>query len=93
MKNVLRVPTPRQRRVLAALAATDGWISREEVDRIAGASNGPQIIAELRHRWGISIEMEQARVVDRDNRPCKPGRYRLKPEGRERLTELGDFHG
>lgn len=80
--------TPRQGRVVEALCSTDGWIARESVDRIAGASNGPQVIAELRHRWGIAIEMKRVDCLDRDGRPCKPGRYRITPDGRQRVTTL-----
>lgn len=83
--------TARQSRVLDALAIAAGWLFREEVDRIAGASNGPQIILELRRKvtGEDGIEMEQVEAIDRDGRPCRPGRYRLTETGRARLQTLG----
>lgn len=81
--------TPRQTRVLVALADAGGWVSREEVDRIAGASNGPQIILELRRKVAghDGIEMQRADATDRDGKACKPGRYRLTSQGRERVQQ------
>jgi hypothetical protein len=78
--------TPRQSRVLEALLQTDSWIPRESVDRIAGASNGPQIILELRRKvtGHDGIEMQKAEATDRDGKACKPGRYRLTSLGRQR---------
>jgi hypothetical protein len=80
--------TPRQRRVLEALCRSDGWVFREDVDRIAGASNGPQVIAELRHGWGIDVAMQRVDRIDRDGKPCKPGQYSLTAAGRLRLQAL-----
>ncbi len=72
---------PRQLRVaLALMLAGDGWTWREEIDRIAGASNGPAIISALR-RKGVEIEMQKVERIDRDGKPCNPGRYRLKQKG------------
>jgi len=78
--------TPRQSRVLEALLQSETWISRESVDRIAGASNGPQIILELRRKvtGHEGIEMRQADATDRDGRASKPGSYRLTLAGRQR---------
>jgi hypothetical protein len=82
--------TPRQRRVLEALLENVGWITRESVDRIAGASNGPQIILELRRKvtGHDGIEMQKAESRDRDGKNCQPGRYRLTSLGRERALAL-----
>lgn len=82
--------TPRQSRVIDALLKAEDWISRESVDRIAGASNGPQIVLELRHKvtGRDGIEMRKVTVTDRDGRPCKPGRYRLSEAGRERAARF-----
>lgn len=74
--------TERQARVLAALQRVKGWIWREDINVIAGASNGPDIIMQLR-RKGCDIEMQRVDCVDRDGKPCKPGRYRLTMAGRE----------
>lgn len=82
--------TPRQSRVLGALLKAEGWIRREAIDSIAGASNGPQIILELRRKvTGLDgIEMTKVEATDRDGRTCKPGQYRLTGLGRERALEL-----
>lgn len=79
------VLTPRQKRLMAALAQATDWIYREAVDRITGASNGPQIVMEVRRKvtGGDHLRMEQGDSVDRDGRACKPGRYKLTEEGRE----------
>lgn len=82
--------SPRQRRVLAALSDSGGWIMREALDRIAGASNSPDVILRLRQRLGQdAIEMRQVDSTDRDGRACKPGQYRLTAVGRQRLAEMG----
>jgi hypothetical protein len=87
--------TPRQRRLLDALLQTHGWIAREDVDRIAGASNGPQIILELRCKvtGHDGIEMQKADATDRDGKACKPGRYRLTAQGRQRAVEAMPRNG
>lgn len=77
----------RQIRVLIALMQTYGWIWREHVDAIAGASNGPDVIMRL-IRKGIDIEMQRADRIDRDGKPCKPGRYRLTAVGREKAKRI-----
>lgn len=71
--------TPRQRRALFALR--NGPVMREVLDRIAGASNGPNIIMELR-RKGLVIECERLHCLDRDGRTCRPGRYTLAVNSR-----------
>ena len=82
--------TPRQERVIHALVQTKEWISREAIDRIAGASNGPEVIRQLRCRFGYdAIEMERINTVDRDGLPTQPGRYRMTAKGREYLAEMG----
>lgn len=81
--------TPRQSRVLEALLMSESWISRESVDRIAGASNGPQIILELRRKvtGHEGIEMQKSDATDRDGKACKPGCYRLTSMGRQRALK------
>lgn len=77
---------PRQERVARALLlAGDRWTWREDIDRIAGASNGPAVIQALRCK-GIEIDMRTAERTDRDGKPCKPGQYRLTLKGIEVLA-------
>jgi hypothetical protein len=45
---------------------------REDVDSIAGCSNAPELIAELRRR-GLEMPCERIRFLDRDGYPCHPG--------------------
>lgn len=82
--------TSRQSRVLSALVKSAGWISREDIDRIAGASNGPQIISELRRKvtGRDGIEVRRVDTLDRDGKPCRPGQYRLTEMGHSRLMKL-----
>ncbi len=78
--------TPRQSRALALLMPGH-WVARETFDREVGASNGPDLIQQLRRKLGHgAIETQHFDVIDRDGKPCRPGRYRLTDEGRERLA-------
>ena len=63
---------PRHLRVIHALMIRPR--KREEVDRIAGASNGPELMAELRRR-GLRAECEKTPGIDRDGYPIKFGIY------------------
>ncbi len=78
----------KQARVLAALATASEWIDREALDRIAGASNSPDVVMRLRGKLGQDcIETRQVDATDRDGKPCRPGQYRLTPAGRCRLPQ------
>lgn len=80
---------PRQERVARALLlAGDRWTWREDIDRIAGASNGPAVIQALR-RKGIEIDTQTAERIDRDGKPCKSGQYRLSPKAADLLATYG----
>lgn len=78
--------SPRQRRALEAL--WNGARMRESLDRIAGCSNAPQLVSDLRDK-GIDIDCTLVDSVDRDGRPCKPGRYELTDKGRDALQRWG----
>jgi hypothetical protein len=77
---------PRYLRLLAALLTRAR--SREDVDRIAGASNGPAAIAELR-ALGLPkpdcLACERTPCYDRDGREVMRGIYWLTPAGRRRV--------
>lgn len=80
--------SPRQARVIHALLP-GAWITREALDRIAGASNAPDVIMKLRGKLGHdAIDTELIDGTDRDGRPCRTGRYRLTEPGRVRAVEL-----
>ncbi len=78
--NLNTCKTPRYFRALRALAA--GPLMREELDRSSGSSNSPDMVAAL-VRAGWRIKCERLDRIDRDGRPCKPGRYTLQDNQRE----------
>lgn len=57
---------------------------REEIDRIAGASNGPELIAELRRR-GLEFPCDRVPGYDRDGLPVRFGVYHLTDNDRRKL--------
>ncbi len=63
---------PRHLRVIHSLLIRPR--KREEIDRTAGASNGPDLIAELRRR-GLSVPCCRVPAIDRDGYPTKYGVY------------------
>ena len=65
---------PRQLRALAVLLNRP--IPRKQLDSVAGASNSPELVAELRRR-GLDVPCERIRFIDRDGYPCRPGVYSL----------------
>lgn len=65
---------PRHLRVLQVLLARP--LTREQLDKVAGCSNGPDLVNDLRRR-GLKIPCERIHFIDRDGRPCRPGVYSL----------------
>ena len=78
--------SPRGQRVLTALLS--GPLMREQVDHIAGASNGPQTIAGLRKLMSLAIPCEDVPARDRDGHSTRPGRYALSTADRARVLQL-----
>jgi len=74
---------PRHLRVLALLLARPA--RREEIDRAAGAANGPDLVGNLRV-LGLEIPCTRVPATDRDGRQCRPGVYSLTPTDRRRLA-------
>ena len=74
---------PRHQRALALLLQRP--VKREELDRAAGCSNGPELVAELRRR-GLELPCERVAAIDRDGRHCKPGIYSLTSKDRRRIN-------
>ena len=68
----LGTDNPRHLRAIAALLRRP--LPRESLDSVAGASNGPELVAELRRR-GLEVPCERIRFIDRDGYPCRPGVY------------------
>ena len=73
---------PRHQRALALLLQRPA--RREEIDRAAGCSNAPDLIAELRRR-GLELPCERVEAIDRDGRACKPGVYHATPADRRKV--------
>lgn len=74
---------PRHLRVI--ISALVRSRKREEIDRIAGASNGPELIAELRRR-GLQFPCDRVPAIDRDGYPIRFGVYHLTDADRRKLT-------
>ena len=72
--NFTGTDNPRQLRVIHAFLARPR--RREDVDSIAGCSNAPELIAELRRR-GLEVPCERILFIDRDGHACRPGVYSL----------------
>lgn len=73
---------PRHLRVIHALLMRPR--KREEIDRIAGASNGPELIAELRRR-SLRIPCHRVPGIDRDGYPIKFGVYEFDDDDRRAI--------
>lgn len=71
---------PRHLRVINALLTRPR--TREQIDDIAGASNGPELIAELRRR-GLTCPCERAPVFDKDGIEVKRGIYHFIKQDRK----------
>ena len=74
---------PRHLRVIPALLTRPR--KREEIDHIAGASNGPDLIAELRRR-GLHIPCYKTPGIDRDGFLIKFGIYAFDDDDRRKLN-------
>ena len=73
---------PRDLRILNVLLHRP--VSREELDYIAGCTNGPDLVAGLRsHGLGKEhLPCKRINFVDRDGYTCRPGVYSLTEKGR-----------
>lgn len=76
------ITTTRQRRLIEALRV--GPRSREELDRIAGASNAPEVVRQLRVR-GLDLPCQFAPHTDRDGVKGRHGVYSLSDVDRLKL--------
>lgn len=74
---------PRHLRVIAALLERP--LLREELDRVAGCSNGPDLVAKLCRR-GLDIKCLRVAHTDRDGKPCRPGLYLLTDTGKRQVS-------
>lgn len=79
----LGTENPRHLRVLQAVSVRP--IPREQLDAVAGCSNGPDLVAELRRR-GLDMPCTRTKKKDRDFFDCWPGVYHLTQRDRYRLA-------
>lgn len=85
-QKVSRLQSPRQSRALSALLT--GPKTREQIDRIAGASNSPDVIGRLRRRFGMTLPCELERIRDRDGRSVERGVYSLTAQDATKARHL-----
>ena len=75
---------PRTMRVVKALLKDK--IMREDLDKIAGSSNSPDIVFRLRQK-GLEITCLRIDSKDIDGKRCRPGRYEFTKSDKEIITE------
>ena len=73
---------PRHLRAIAALLRRP--MPRESLDHESGASNSPELVAELRRR-GLEVPCKRIRFIDRDGYPCRPGVYSFTASDRRKF--------
>lgn len=74
---------PRHLRAIQALMTRPQ--RRKHLDMIAGCSNTPELIAELRRR-GLDVPCERVPDLDRDGKPIRRGVYHLLKSDRRKLN-------
>lgn len=79
----LGTDNPRHLRVIQALLTRP--LPREQLDQVAGCSNGPDLVAELRRR-GLKAPCERTRKKDRDLFDCWPGVYYFTAQDRRKVN-------
>ena len=75
---------PRHLRTITVLLRRP--LAREDLDSIAGCSNGPALVAALRDK-GLTLPCNRIDFTDRDGRPCQPGVYSLTANDRRLLHQ------
>lgn len=79
MRKFTGTDNPRQLRAIAVLMRRP--MPRESLDDAVGASNSPELVAELRRR-GLEVPCERIRFIDRDGCLCRPGVYSFTTKDR-----------
>jgi len=74
---------PRHLRAIHALLTRP--MPREQLDRAAGCSNGPDLVAELRRR-GLEVPCERVPDLDRDGRGIRRGVYHFITSDRRKVN-------
>ena len=79
----LGTANPRYLRVIHALLRRP--MPREQLDQVAGCSNGPELVAELR-RLGLEVPCTRTKKKDRDLFDCWPGVYHVTQRDRTSIA-------
>ena len=74
---------PRHLRVIQALMTRP--LPRQQLDSVAGASNGPDLVAELRRR-GLELPCTRTKKIDRDGFDVLPGIYHFTQQDRRLIN-------
>jgi hypothetical protein len=82
-RNFTGTTNPRHLRAITVLMRRP--ILRKQLDDVAGCTNAPALIAELRSR-GLEIPCERISFLDRDGRCCHPGVYSFTASDRRRIN-------
>ena len=88
MSECVVAPRLSTRQIRAVVRLVKGAVDREELDRVSGSTNSPDIVRQLR-RKGIGINMQRIDALDRDGRDCWFGRYSLTESGRRAVQQWG----
>lgn len=81
--------SPRLQRLLRALIANPGGLSREDCDRATPCSNSPEYVSQLRHRLGLEIACSRVPFETCDGLKSSYGWYRLTAADRTKLDSEG----
>lgn len=73
---------PRHLRAIPALLTRSQ--RREHLDSVAGCSNSPELVAELRRR-GLDVPCDRVPDFDRDGKPIRRGVYYLTKSDRRKI--------
>lgn len=83
--NDTRFQTDNPRHLRAIHALLKSPMPREHLDRAAGCSNGPELIAELRRR-GLEVPCARVPDLDRDGLPIRRGVYYFTDSDRLKIA-------
>lgn len=83
----MRVPVcPRSFRLMLALLS--GPRSREECDRLAPASNSPNIVMNLRRKLKLELPCERVPFITKDGTPSYYGRYHATSDDKAKIRTI-----
>ena len=83
----MRIPVP-PRAFRLMLALLNGPRTREECDRLAPASNSPNVIMELRRKLKLELPCERVPFVTKDGEASWYGRYHATPDDKAKIREI-----